>query len=199
MSSRITILLCGCVCWLALTGCHAPGKPGGPTMAGVRAENFEALWGRCVRTLRKHHFAPDRQDRRLGILTSHPSVSMQFFEPWRDDAPGAYQFFEANLSTIRRIVEIRVEVADRPSDEYQVSVQVDKYRYSAPERQVTTASGALQIFGEKLPTTTGERLSREEGVHWAKLGRDGRLELDLLGEIIEHFPPGYSPPSGGPD
>ena len=186
---RIAILLCGCVCWPALTGCQAPGKPEGPTIAGVRAENFEALWGRCVRTLRKHHFAPDRQDRRLGILTSHPTVSMQFFEPWRRDAPGLYQFAEANLSTIRRIVEIRIEVADRSSDAYQVAVQVDKYRYSAPERQVTTASGALQIFGERLPTTTGERLPHEGSVHWAKLGRDERLELSLLGQIIEHFPP----------
>ena len=71
---------------------------------------------------------------------------------------------------------------------YRLVVQVDKYRYSAPERQVTTASGALSIYSERLPTTEGLRGARSRGLHWVPLGRDGLLEGYLLAKILSANP-----------
>jgi hypothetical protein len=66
---------------------------------------------------------------------------------------------------------------------YRVVVLVDKSRYSSPERQITTASGALTIFSEKIPTAEGLRVSRAAGVRWIPIGRDGQEEAYLLAQI----------------
>lgn len=73
--------------------------------------------------------------------------------------------------------------APRPKP-YRVTVTVDKERYSAPERQVTTVSGSLAIFSERLPTTEGIRASRGQGEHWIPLGRDGQYEQRLLARLV---------------
>ncbi|MBN2447877.1 MAG: hypothetical protein JXO22_14185 [Phycisphaerae bacterium] len=74
------------------------------------------------------------------------------------------------------------------SGRFLVSVQVDKYRESAPERQVTTASGALAIYSERLPTTEGLRAARGGGFQRVPLGRDALLETYLLSKIINVMP-----------
>ncbi|MBP7745176.1 MAG: hypothetical protein KA383_03515 [Phycisphaerae bacterium] len=66
---------------------------------------------------------------------------------------------------------------------YHVQVQVDKLRYSAPERQVTTGSGALAIYSEKTPDVEGLRGPRSHRVEWVPLGRDPLLEAFLLQKI----------------
>lgn len=68
--------------------------------------------------------------------------------------------------------------------EYRLSVQVQKLRYSAPDRQITTASGALGLFDKKIPTTEGLRAARDRSAHWIPLGRDAALEDYLLLEIV---------------
>jgi hypothetical protein len=73
--------------------------------------------------------------------------------------------------------------ADSGSGAYRVSVAVNKSRYAAPDRQVTTASGALAIYNERLPTNEGLRNARSRLSHWVPLGRDALLEADLLDRI----------------
>jgi hypothetical protein len=67
---------------------------------------------------------------------------------------------------------------------YRVTIEVSKERYNAPERQVTTVSGALGIYSERLPTTEGVRASRDASEAWLPLGRDGLLEAQLLDAIV---------------
>lgn len=74
------------------------------------------------------------------------------------------------------------------SGRYRVTVQVDKERYSAPERQITSASGALAIYSDRVPTTEGLRRSQSRGEHWVPLGRDGLLEAYLLARIADATP-----------
>ena len=98
---------------------------------------------------------------------------------------GGFEAGEANLHTIRRQATVHMRPAAEQGQIY-VSVQVDVYRYAAPERQVTSASGALQIFGERLPTAEGRMESLAEASYWVPLGRDGRLENELLRRIAWH-------------
>jgi hypothetical protein len=65
---------------------------------------------------------------------------------------------------------------------FRLTVQVDKSRLTQPDRQVTTASGALGMYSVRVPTTEGERL-RVRDSHWVPLGRDGLLEEYLLQEL----------------
>lgn len=76
--------------------------------------------------------------------------------------------------------------ATGPRD-YIVTIEVQKERYSAPERQVTTASGALSIYNERLPTTDGLRKARTPGESWVPQGRDAELERWLLERAVRMF------------
>ena len=160
-------------------------SPNGPTEIRLRIPDRDAFIDQTLTLLRQRDFTPRRVDRDDGLVVSEPATSQQWFELWRRDSIGGYQLLESSVHTVRRIVTVHLDPLDAedPSDEFRVSVQVDKERYSAPERQVTTASGALAIYSEHLPTTEGLVASRTEGEHWVPLGRDGQLESNLLDKI----------------
>ena len=150
--------------------------------------------------LRERDFTPERVDRRAGLVVTRPATGQQWFEFWRQDSQGLYQLVESSIHTVRRTVTVRVQPydsGDAPSDTYRLSVQVDKERYSAPERQVTTASGALAIYSERLPTTEGLLAAKAAGEHWVPLGRDALLERFLLKRIAAL--PQVTPPPAADD
>jgi hypothetical protein len=164
----------------ALAGCQAPAVPSGPTERVVRIEDYDAFLDQAATLLRELDLPPTRIDRVSGEIVLRPTTRGQWFEWWRPDSRGGYQTLESSLHTLRS----RGRVAIRPSDPalaaYVLSVEVEKERFSSPERQVTTTSGALAIYSERLPTTEGLRASRLRDDHWVSLGRDGLLEAYLL-------------------
>lgn len=176
--------------FLLLAGCEAPPQAVGPTVATVQIPDRDAFIDTTLTLLRELDLPPRRVDRERGMVVSQPSTSGQWFEFWRGDSRGAYQLFESSLHTMRRIVTISIEpespTPGRPNTEtHKLDVAVEKERYSAPERQVTTASGALAIYNERLPTEEGLRGGASRGEHWTPLGRDLLLEEYLLERILE--------------
>lgn len=75
-----------------------------------------------------------------------------------------------------------------PADQYRVTVRVDKSRYSGSERQITTPSGAMGMFSEKVPTVSGQRGAQSAAAHWIPLGRDPLSEARLLAKVIDATP-----------
>ena len=186
------------VFWL-LSGCHAPGQPSGPTEMVLHVPDHEAFFDASLSVLRLYDFPPDRADRTRGLIVSHPTTSGQFFEWWRVDSRGGYQTLESSLHTMRRIVTVNIEPAvgresttapatGESGELYRVRVQVDKSRYSAPERQITTTSGALAIYSERVPTVEGLRGPQSRGAQWVPLGRDALLESFLLEKLSTAAP-----------
>ena len=170
-------------------GCQAPGQPEGPTEMVLCIPDHEAFVEASLSVLRRHDFPPEYVDRAHGVVITQPATSGQWFEFWRRDSQGAYQGLEASLHTMRRVVTVSVEpTGGEAPDEYRLAVRVDKSRYSAPERQVTTASGALGIYNERLPTTEGLRAARTRDAHWVPMGRDALLEEYLLGRLAAAVP-----------
>lgn len=184
-------------------GCQTPPQPSGQTERVLHVVDYEQFLDDSLSLLRRCDFAPAYVDRSRGLIISKPATSGQWFEFWRVDSAGGYQKLESSLHTMRRVVTVRVEPVDvggptmpasspatrpaatQPAVEhapgpYRVAVEVEKSRYSAPERQVTTASGALAIYSERLPTTEGLRGARSRHDAWVPLGRDGSLEGLLL-------------------
>lgn len=171
----------------SMCGCEAPAPAVSPTLAALRISDRDAFFDATQTLLRELDLPPARVDRETGLLSTVPTTSGQWFEFWRADSRGGYQVLENSLHTIRRTVTVSLA---RPQggaagDEYQLSVEVQKERYSAPERQVTTASGALAIYNERLPTEEGLRGAASRGAHWVPLGRDVLFEEHLLDRIIE--------------
>lgn len=174
-------------------GCEAP-RAGGPTETVLRLADRDAFIDATLTVLRENDFRPQQVDRVEGLAIAGPSTSGQWFEFWRSDSQGAYQSLESSLHTMRRLAIIRVtpaavssEAASQPGAPtvagdglFRVSVTVEKSRYSASERQLTTAAGALAIYSSQLPTEEGLRNARTIGEHWVPLGRDVLLEQWFL-------------------
>lgn len=169
---------------LCLAGCQAPRAADDPTQIMLHVVDRDVFLDRALTTLREHDFQPRELDRERGVAVAGPTTGKQWFEFWRRDVRGAYEQLEASLHTIRREVTLRLESAGAAQETYKLTVQVDKARFSSPERQVTTASGALGIYSERLPTTEGLRNSHHALDHWIPLGRDLRMESYLLAQIV---------------
>ena len=183
---------------LPVFGCTAPPAATEPTVRYVRVASRERFVDDSMTLLRELDFPPRSADREAGLITTWPSTGGQWFEWWRSDIHGGYQLAESSLQTVRRAVTVALEPAGSTPDVQRLTVQVDKSRYSAPERQITTASGALMIFSERIPTTDGLRRSRARDEHWIPLGRDALLESALADKIIARATDGVaSPPAAG--
>ena len=167
---------------LLITGCQAPAVPTAPTETVLRIPDRDAFLDTSLSVLRRYDLQPKYVDRAAGRIVTERTTSGQWFELWRADSRGAYQALESSLHTMGRIATVSVEPLDSP-EQCRVSVRVDKERYSATERQITTASGALGIYSERVPTTEGLRRAATARAHWVPLGRDALLETFLLARL----------------
>jgi len=162
-------------------GCQRPARPDVPTASTIRDEDIQAIWDSALAVLEKHDFRPDRQDRTAGVITTFPTTSKQWHEPWRQDVVDKYSLTEASLHTIQRQATVRF-VHEK---NWTVDVQVDVYRFAVPEYQITSSSAAIRSFSGDLPTVTGEAVSDTRAARrWVPLGRDGALEERLLSRIL---------------
>lgn len=174
---------------LLAAGCHAPPQPETHTVARVTVETpdeYEQLWQAATDTLQRHWFRPDRQDRREGVITTHPDTSAHWFEWWRPQPQPAYYWGEANLHTIQRQATVRI----RPSDEQgtcTLDVLIDRYQYSLEERQIDNPAVALRLYSSAAPTTSGQMVKPAESSHWIHLGRDEQMECALLASILRRY------------
>lgn len=180
---------------MILAGCQRPDPPVEPTMSRLVVQDYESFVDRTVTLLRERDFVPQFVDRQRGLIVTRPTVCRQWYEFWRDDPQDAYHVLQASLHTVHSIVTVRIDRSPEEStgtpasaqpagEELSVSVEVEKSRYSTPERQVTTASGAIGIYSERIPTTEGLRKSTVALAHWVPLGRDGDYERHLLAAIV---------------
>jgi len=175
----------GLVAWalLGAAGCQRPVPPEGRTSAAVDDESVETLWDSSLSVLRKFDFEPDRQDRTAGIIVTMPTTSAQWHEPWRQDVADGYSLAESSLHTMQRKATIRFV----REETWRLDVQVDVYRLSTPEAQVTTASSAIRSFSGDLPTVTGESVADSRSQRrWVHLGRDEAMESRLLSRILSY-------------
>lgn len=169
------------------SGCQKPAPVEEWVTASPIAESdLDMLWDETLSVLRKHDFPPDRQDRVNGIIETTPATSQQWGEFWRQDVADMYSLTQSSLHTTQRKATIRFVRDDE--GEWRLEVQVDIYRLSTPESQVTTASSALQSFSGVLPTTKGRLRRKSQGRHWVHLGRDEAMETRLLDRIVGWYP-----------
>jgi hypothetical protein len=131
---------------------------GRPATVHALSTDFDALWEAAEETARDHHFTIDRRDQRFGLLTTHPVISKQWFEPWRKDASSADDVFVNSLGTLRRT--IRFEFAEE-AGRFTAAPKVLVERYSVIDPKYRAQES-------DAPTA-----------YWYALGRDTGLERRL--------------------
>lgn len=156
-----------------------------PAAASVASADFEKLWDACANTVINDQFEIDRQDQRLGVLTTWPTISKQFFEFWRSDAGTLHEVAQDSLQTIRRTV--RFEFRRLPDGSFVANPKVLMEANSHPERRITAQPQFTQAFA-----AVGETQNRLNDVgqsvasrYWYCLGRDQAMEIELANSVRE--------------
>ncbi|MCB9854974.1 MAG: hypothetical protein H6818_04745 [Phycisphaerales bacterium] len=163
----------------ASMGCQQPARPTEPTLSDLAPDQTpDDIWDRTLSVLKEHGFVPDSQDRANGRITTLPTTSKQWHEPWRKDVDDKYDVMMASLHTIRRSAIVQFL---RESNRWRVDVTVRIEQLSEPEPQMTTASSVLHGFTGSLPDSQGRRTGSMR--RWRDMGRDGAMESRLIREI----------------
>ncbi len=157
-----------------------------PPVASADGADFQRLWDACEAEAHARFFLVDREEYRLGLLTTAPMISKQIFEPWRTDAVTPHDATESTLATIRRTV--RFEIARRDDGSYRMVPKVLVERYASAERrlaisQYQQAFSSPRTFADS-PDLSGDTTVKDAVAdYWYPLHRDPALERDLADAI----------------
>ena len=150
-----------------------------PAQYSVTSPDFYALWNACTQTLLFDQFDLDQQDQRLGVLTTFPMISKQFFEPWRSDAGTLDAILLDSLQTVRRT--IRFDISRQSDGSFIASPKVLVEQSSHPERRLTAQYQYTQAFVNlaEQPNRTTDQGVVVPNRYWYALGRDTAMEEQL--------------------
>lgn len=188
MSSKI-LLTSLCFCTVFLGGCgteqaqpvepfdDAQGRP----VCSANAQ-VEAVVALAEDVLGRMNFSIDKADAKQGYIRTRPLTGAQVFEFWRKDNVGPFNTSEANLQTVRRTVEVNVSEKD---GEVCTDCVATVERMSLPQREGVSATQASVMFTRSVPSLQRLELNPEqrEGMTWIELGRDNRLEAEILRQL----------------
>jgi hypothetical protein len=163
-----------------------------PATVHVADADFVKLWNACEAETHARFMLVDREEYRLGLLTTLPLVSKQAFEPWRTDAVTVHDVAESTLAAVRRTV--RFEISPRPDGTYEMSPKVLVERFASAERRLTAISQYHQAFSGPRAFADSPDLSGDAEVengaaadYWYPLRRDAFLEQDLAAAITRRL------------
>ncbi|MBN2316677.1 MAG: hypothetical protein JXM79_22305 [Sedimentisphaerales bacterium] len=132
------------------------------------------------------HFSIDKIDVKSGFLKTRPLSGAQFFEFWRGDNVGGDNHLQANLHSIRRIVEL--DITDQ-GGKIRIGCNVKVQRLSLPEREVTSSARAYDMFSRSSPNLQKFSLNpeQEKSMAWIDLDDDIPLATEILRRIRERI------------
>lgn len=175
-------LFAACAAVLFLAGCAKPNRnetiePICP--AGIDKQQAMQIAEDC---LGKLHFSIAKSDANLGVIKTRPLTGAQFFEFWRKDNVGAFNFDEANLHSIRRIAELNITQQDA---HLCISCNVNTQRLRLPEQEPRTRSRPYEMFSQSSSLKQRLQLNpkQKEGMAWVDLGNDPKLAAVILKQI----------------
>lgn len=179
MTSYRLFLLAGCVGLSLCAGCGRPldGKLEIPDVCAANIDTPQAMQI-AEDVLTAMHFAIEKADLDSGLIRTRPLSGAQFFEFWRSDNVGPFYAALANLHSIRRIAEVRIQ---QRGDKVFIRCDVQIQRLSVPEHEAAGSPGAPV----RRLTPTPEQ---EKGITWIDLGKDTMLSTEILNRIQKHIP-----------
>jgi hypothetical protein len=161
-----------------------------PAVASVENFQFQPLWDACEKTARSYLYELDREDYRLGLITTKPMVSKQLFEVWRKDAGTAREVLQDAAQTIRRTVRFEIERTDDGT--FVMTPKVLMERESILERRITSSVQYRTAFAGP-PAPSREAVEAETEVlpviYWTPIGRDTAMETKIAAEVRHRIKP----------
>lgn len=128
------------------------------------------------------HFVIEKADADTGLIRTKPLPGAQFFELWRKDTMGPFNSLEANLHSIRRIVELHVNnIPNENGTKVRARCYVKVQRLSLPEYAVARGSSPVTRKPEWFRATSHD--TRATNMAWIDLGNDKKLATEILNRI----------------
>jgi hypothetical protein len=133
-------------------------------------------------TLSQFHYTIDKSDPQTGIIRTNPLPAAKWFEFWRKDNVGSFNYTEANLHSLRKIIEINIS---QNADNLCIDCQARVQRLYLPQKHVTSSSRAYHLFSRSASSMQNLRLNPQQrtSVTWIDLGTDVRLSNEILSAI----------------
>ena len=167
-----------CSMFYFLAGCTDTGKFKAIQQINIPDADKAEIFRAAEAVLGDMHFAIDKSDAQEGVIRTQPLTGGQFFEFWRDDNVGSFNLAEANLHTIRRIVELNITQQD---NQLRIGCSVKVQRLSIPERQVSSAH-TYGMFSKSKSSMQRLKLdtAQRRAMAWIDAGEDNRLSTEIL-------------------
>jgi hypothetical protein len=129
--------------------------------------------------LTKMQFELEKNDPEARYMRTRPLSGAQFFEFWKRDNASAFSSTQANLYSIRRIVEVEF-IPENTTSCIQCRVQV--LRLSIPEQPLegTTRMGGIYTESSFRSQTLEVDSHRATEMEWLDAGPDHALERKIL-------------------
>ena len=196
------VALAGTLFWAGCGGQNAAPVPA-PVAYAEQATRATVLQA-AHEVLSRMQFPIEKLDAEQGILRTRPLRGAQFFEFWRGDNTGCFGTAEANLQTIRRTVELRVETGDteptlrderRPPEDantpgrWRILCAVSVQRLSLPENEIPSISQTYRMHSQS--TATAQRIAvtpqQERAMAWVDSGQDPALAAEILERVCRRL------------
>lgn len=129
--------------------------------------------------LTKMQFELEKDDPEACYMRTRPLSGAQFFEFWRKDNASAASGAQANLYSIRRIVELEFSPENTTAC---IQCRVQVLRLSIPEQPLegTTRMGGIYTESSSRAQSLEVDSRRAEEMEWLDAGPDHALERKIL-------------------
>ena len=141
--------------------------------------------------LLKMYFDIEKYDTDARYIRTRPLSGAQFFEVWRQDNASAVSAVQANLYSLRRIVELNFTPQNTTT---YVRCHVQVLRLSIPERPIEGASrmgGAYTESSSRYQTLEVD-YDKQAQIEWIDVGPDHDLQQKILKRIQKEIDKGVS-------
>ena len=174
---------CALICFLA--GCAGPTQYETVEQICVPAVGSKDAMQIAENVLSRMHFTIAKTDTESGYIKTRPLPAGQFFEFWRSDTVGPFNSAEANIHTIRRIVELNIT---EQKGQVCVGCDVKVQRLSLSEYKAGDGSQKYdRLSGLRARASIQELRLDAAQKAWLDLGRDEKLATVILKQIEEQI------------
>jgi len=182
MNKVKSLSFAACTALLLITGCAETQRFKAVEQIWVPNLEKQQAMEAAEDVLGQMHFTIEKSDLKHGLIRTRPLAGAQFFEFWRSDNVGGFNWAEANLHSIRRTVELNI---DRQDEQLCIGCNVKTQRLHLPEHPVSSTAQAYRLFSESRSSMQELKLNPEQqkDMRWVDLGRDVRLETEILKRI----------------
>ena len=182
----ILFLMTGCILF---SGCGSKQQAASDEPVCLSNTLTDQAMDAAQTVLLKMHFDIEKYDTDARYICTRPLSGAQFFEVWKRDNASASSAAQANLYSLRRIVELNFTPQNTTT---YVRCHVQVLRLSIPERPIEGASrmgGAFTESNSRYQTLEVDR-HKQAQIEWIDVGPDHDLQRKILKRIQKEIDKG---------